>query len=310
MRTWHILLISFLVIAQLSAQNGAQTIETYLTEQKIKAQKIKEGLYLTVETEGKGAPIKIGNYLKINYVGKLLNEKIFDVSPQNEPFVFRLGYRQVISGWETAIATLKIGSKVTLFMNPNWGYGSTGADESVPPNAPLRFEIELLEAMSDAEYDKYMKQMEAKARADFEGKQNVQFIQDKKLIDEYASTKKLKINRLPSGLSYIITKNGKGATAKSGDQVTVHYEGSFLDGKTFDATKGKSPFQFVLGFKKAIAGWEEGLKFFNKGSEGIFLIPSRLGYGATPLDDGKTVVPSNSVLIFKIQVIDVAKPKY
>jgi FKBP-type peptidyl-prolyl cis-trans isomerase FkpA len=64
-----------------------------------------------------------------------------------------------------------------------------------------------------------------------------------------------------------------------------------------------------LGTKKVIAGWEEGLKYFNKGSEGYLLIPSKLGYGATPLDDGKTIVPSNSVLIFKIQVIDVVKIK-
>ncbi|MEN9610224.1 MAG: hypothetical protein RLZZ628_1038 [Bacteroidota bacterium] len=310
MKTGSFLLISLFLSLHLSAQDAAQSIESYLSDKKINPKKIKEGLYMSVELEGKGAPAKIGNYLKINYVGKLLNEKIFDVSPKNEPFVFRLGYRQVISGWETAISTLKMGSKVTLFMNPNWGYGSTGADETVPPNAPLIFEIELLDAMSDMEYDKYMKQTEVKARAEFEAKQTQQFIEDKKLIDAYASSKKLKINHLPSGLSYVITKNGKGIMPKAGDELVVHYEGSFLDGQVFDATKGKKPFQFVLGFKKAIAGWEEGLKFFNKGSEGFLLIPSKLGYGATPLDDGKTVVPSNSVLIFKIQIMDVSKPKY
>jgi FKBP-type peptidyl-prolyl cis-trans isomerase len=310
MKIGSFLLISLFLTIRLAAQEAAQSIETYIADHKINPKKIKDGLYMSVETEGKGAPTKIGNYLKINYVGKLLTEKIFDLSPKNEPFVFRLGYRQVIPGWETAIATLKLGSKVTLFMNPNWGYGSTGADESVPPNAPLIFEIELLDAMSDADYDKYMKVQEAKARADFEAKQIQQFVQDKKLIADYAASKKLKINPLPSGLSYIITKNGKGLMAKSGDEITVHYEGAFLDGKVFDATKGKKPFQFVLGYKKTIAGWEEGLKFFNKGSEGFLLIPSKLGYGATPLDDGKTVVPSNSVLVFKIQLVDIAKPKY
>jgi FKBP-type peptidyl-prolyl cis-trans isomerase len=309
MKTGFFLLISLFLTPRLFAQNAGTTIETYLADHKINPKKIKDGLYMSVETEGKGAPAKLGNYLKINYVGKLLSEKIFDLSPKNEPFVFRLGYRQVISGWETAIATLKIGSKVTLFMNPNWGYGSTGADETVPPNAPLIFEIELLEAMSDVDYDKYMKLMDSKARADFEVKQIQQFVQDKKLIAEYAAAKKLKINHLPSGLSYIITKNGKGTLSKAGDEIAVHYEGSFLDGTVFDATKGKKPFQFVLGFKKTIAGWEEGLKYFNKGSEGILLIPSKLGYGATPLDDGKTVVPSNSVLVFKIQLMDIAKSK-
>lgn len=310
MKAGSFLLISLFLTLRLSAQDAAQSIETYIADHKINPKKIKDGLYISVATEGKGAPAKMGNYLKINYVGKLLNEKIFDLSPKNEPFVFRLGYRQVISGWETAISTLKIGSKVTLFMNPNWGYGSTGADESVPPNAPLIFEIELLEAMTDADYDKYMKQLETKARAEFEAKQIQQFVQDKKLIADYAASKKLKINQLPSGLSYIITKNGKGLMAKAGDEITVHYEGAFLDGQVFDATKGKKPFQFVLGYKKTIAGWEEGLKFFNKGSEGFLLIPSKLGYGATPLDDGKTVVPSNSVLVFKIQLVDIAKPKY
>jgi len=44
------------------------------------------------------------------------------------------------------------------------------------------------------------------------------------------------------------------------------------------------------------------VQYFSKGSEGYLLIPSKLAYGTNPLDDGKTVVPANSVLIFKIRV--------
>ena len=78
-----------------------------------------------------------------------------------------------------------------------------------------------------------------------------------------------------------------------------------LDGTIFDSTEGKSPFEFTLGLGKTIPGWEEGLPFFKQGSQGYLLIPSQLAYGPRPIIEEDINIPGNSVLIFKIKVVEI-----
>ena len=95
-----------------------------------------------------------------------------------------------------------------------------------------------------------------------------------------------------------------------GSSFEVKYKGQLTDGTVFDDSFGKraEPFKFVLGKGKAIEGWEEGLKNFKKGSEGWLLIPSSLAYGPRSIREGKINIPANSVLVFKIKVVNL-KPK-
>lgn len=283
----------------------SSSIEGYIAAKNLSAKRTKEGLFYVIEQQGKGSTPKRGDYVKVKYVGKLLTEKIFDQSPENEPFIFQLGYRQVIEGWDLGIANFAVGTKAKLFVPPHLGYGSTGAGEAIAPNTPLLFEIEVLEILTQPAYDQYMKSLEAKERAEFEQKKAQQFETDQQLMTNFVAAKKWKITKTASGLMYVLTKNGKGKTPQNGNTMTVHYEGTLLDGKTFDATKGRDPFSFTLGTGKVIEGFDEGLRFFAKGGEGYLIIPSKLGYGATPLDDGTSVIPANSVLVFKVQVIDI-----
>lgn len=281
------------------------SIEGYIAAQKLTAKRTREGLFYVIDQDGKGKTPKRGDYVKVRYVGKLLNEKIFDQSPENEPFIFQLGYRQVIEGWDLGIQNFAVGTKAKLFVPPHLGYGSTGAGDVIAPNTPLMFEIELLEILTPHAYDQHMKSLEAKERAAFEQKKAAQFETDQKLITDFVASKKWKATKMPSGLMYVQTKSGKGKQPQNGNTISVHYEGTLLDGKVFDATKGRSPFSFTLGTGKVIEGFDEGLRFFGKGGEGYLIIPSKLGYGATPLDDGTTSIPANSVLIFKIQIVDI-----
>ena len=154
-----------------------------------------------------------------------------------------------------------------------------------------------------------MKEVEAKERRKYEEHKKKQFSEDKKIIQKYALKNKLKTKRMPSGVSYVLKKKGKGETAKAGDMIEVHYEGRLTNGDVFDSSFDKEPFKFVLGKGKTIQGWEDGLKNFKKGSEGWLLIPSKLAYGPRSIREGKINIPENSVLIFKIKVVTINRKK-
>jgi len=286
----------------------SQEFKTYFEQNDLQPEASQDGFFFQIEKEGKGAKAKKGDYVKIKYRGTLLDGTEFDVSEEGEPFVFKIGHRQVILGWDLGLQEFQEGGKGKLFVPSNLAYGKEGMGH-IPSNADLVFEIELLEIMDKKEYYAYLDEQEAKDRKKFEEQKKQQFSEDKKIIQKYALKNKLRTKRMPSGVSYSIKKKGKGATAKPGDIVEVHYEGRLTDGTVFDSSFDGEPFKFVLGRGKVIEGWEQGLKNFKKGSQGWLLIPSQLAYGPRSIQEGDIHIPANSVLVFKIKVVSINSTK-
>lgn len=107
------------------------------------------GLQYDDTTEGSGAVATKGHSVTVHYTGWLYNNDTqgakFDSSKdRNEPFVFHLGAGMVIQGWDEGVAGMKVGGARTLIIPAALGYGARGAGGVIPPNATLKFDIELL----------------------------------------------------------------------------------------------------------------------------------------------------------------------
>jgi FKBP-type peptidyl-prolyl cis-trans isomerase len=94
---------------------------------------------------GSGATAVPGNMVRVHYSGFLTSGAKFDSSrDRGEPFSFPLGAGQVIKGWDEGVAGMKVGGQRQLRIPPELGYGSAGAGGTIPPNATLIFDVELL----------------------------------------------------------------------------------------------------------------------------------------------------------------------
>jgi FKBP-type peptidyl-prolyl cis-trans isomerase len=110
----------------------------------------------------------------------------------------------------------------------------------------------------------------------------------------------------PSGGGTLVIDDlavGTGATAATGDTVTVHYIGTFTNGSKFDSSYDRGqPFSFRLGAGQVIAGFDQGVTGMKVGGKRRLTIPPSLAYGST----GQGPIPPNSTLVFEIDLLSIA----
>jgi peptidylprolyl isomerase len=95
---------------------------------------------------GSGRAANTGDTVHVQYTGTLMNGTKFDSSYDHggQPFKFTIGKGEVIKGWDQGVVGMKIGGKRRLRIPADLGYGAAGSPPSIPPNAGLVFEIEMI----------------------------------------------------------------------------------------------------------------------------------------------------------------------
>jgi FKBP-type peptidyl-prolyl cis-trans isomerase FklB len=136
------------------------------------------------------------------------------------------------------------------------------------------------------------------------------FMNNKIAAQKEAGANFLKANKnapgvveLPSGIQYLVLKEGTGAKPAPVDTVKAHYKGALLDGKEFDSSFRRNQ-PFTAPLRSLIKGWQEALPLMNEGSHWRLWIPSELAYG----DRGAgSDIPGGATLMFEVELINVVK---
>jgi peptidylprolyl isomerase len=113
--------------------------------------------------------------------------------------------------------------------------------------------------------------------------------------------------KTPSGLEITDTQEGAGPTPRSGQTCVMHYTGwLYTDGKKgqkFDSSVDRGdPFEFSIGQREVIGGWDEGVATMKVGGKRTLIIPPDLGYGARGAGG---VIPPNATLIFDVELLEI-----
>ncbi len=237
-----------------------------------KNNKTSSGLEYQILKAGTGETPKKGDRVTVHYSGWLLDGKKFDSSvDRGQPFTFRVGKGEVIPGWDEGIAMMRLGEKTIFVIPPQLGYGARGAGGVIPPDATLKFEVELLKVEASPPSPRPW------------------------------AMKNLKEVKTSSGLKYYEIKSGSGESPKQGTQISVHYSGYLENGELFDSSVERGePIQFILGAGQVIKGWDEGLAGMKKGGKRKLVIPPQLGYGE---QGAGNAIPPNATLIFDVELV-------
>jgi FKBP-type peptidyl-prolyl cis-trans isomerase len=244
------------------------------------------GVQYIVHKSGSGAQLKLGDTVLMN-ITQRLNDSLLAESRKvvGAPVPVLIQASKEKYDLMEGLALLKEGDSATFFI----------PIDSLPQHLPFGKKGDTLK-VTFAVVGKYSSAIQKTA--------------DEKEIKAYLDKNNLKATPTPEGVYVAVNQPGAGAKPNVGDTVYVHYTGKLLNGKVFDSSLDSTlrpgmklePIKFPIGRGFVIKGWDAGIGSLNKGSKATLVIPSVLAYG---LQGSPPAIPSNSVLVFEVELVDV-----
>ncbi|MCX6256487.1 MAG: FKBP-type peptidyl-prolyl cis-trans isomerase [Bacteroidia bacterium] len=252
--------------------------------------------YFFFNHNDKASKPKQGDILVLKMVYKTESgEIVFDSREMKGSFRMQLTKPSHPGGSvEDGLSLLNLGDSIRFMVDAQSFFEIT-KKQTCPPNikpgSKLVFDVKLLGIQS---YNDIEQERMASYHANYDD--------EMKLLADYLKKANITVKPTASGLYYIETKKGKGARAVPGKTITVHYTGSFIDGRVFDSSLERNePFSFELGKGSVIKGWDEGIAMMCEGGKATLIIPSPLAYK----DKQTGPVAPFSTLIFEIEILKV-----
>lgn len=278
--------------------------------------KTPNGFEFKVIEAGDGVLPKPGEVMVFNYIMKDSKDSLwFDTETEGMPMALPIGDSSTVDqepGMIQVFRMLSKGDSVSFNLSVNKFFTEVSGG-FVPPNVDttrtLNFFVGVTGIMDMAGYQAFQTElMEKKSAAQLE--------KDGAEIDAYLKEKGIDAQKTEAGVRYVITQEGEGENAVSGQTVAVNYSGYLLDGTYFDSSvkevaqeKGLynpqrepySPYDVTIDQTSVIRGWHDALKVMNKGSKATVYIPSSLAYGPQRRSEE---IKENSILVFDLEIVD------
>jgi FKBP-type peptidyl-prolyl cis-trans isomerase len=253
-------------------------IDDYLAQNNITAIKDTTGVRYVINSVGLGEVPASTSVVYVNLIETVMSTGTVYRDFKEQYARGQLGdANSVFPAFQIVLPKVKKGSVVTIYSPSGYAYGgSSSSDGNLPANANIIFNVKLLD-------------------------EPTQFKIDTTAIQAYITTKGITgVTKDPSGLRYVITSLGTGAKPLLSSRITFSYVGKLL--KT-EAIFDQSASTASAPLNSLIQGFQIGMQQLPTGSKALFYIPSALGYG--PTGDSRGVIPSNSNLIFEVELVSV-----
>jgi peptidylprolyl isomerase len=245
---------------------------------------------------GSGSTVVRGQRVSIDYVGiNGTDGREFDSSYGKQPTSFMIDSTQVIKGFASGLAGVKVGSRVLLAIPPKDAYGVRGVPAvGIGPTDTLIFVIDVRAA------NKVLSKAEGTAVTPRSGLPVV------KRDARGKPTITLPRTRPPTSLVVQPLITGKGPKVRTAQTITVQYTGVIWPGgRVFDSSWARgTPAQFPIGVGKVISGWDEALVGKTVGSEVLIVVPPDKGYGAA--GNAQAGIKGTDTLVFVVDILDAA----
>lgn len=295
-----------------------------------KTKETPSGLKFTILKSGDGVASKTGQIVAFNFLIKDSKDSVWaDTYDRGYPEIVEIRDSSEIQnedGLMQMIRMLSKGDSVTcaistgdLFKN----YAKAPMPPGLDSTLTINYNISVSEVMNSDQFEAYRTKINTAYAAKMEAKEKAhsaeQLGKDLKLIDEYLESKSIKAMTLDCGIRYVITQEGLGPKADSGQVAMIDYAGYLLDGTYFDTSikslaqeKGLydpareqrypyAPMEVTVGSTPVIKGWHEAIQAMNKGAKATFYIPSTLAYGSQRRSE---VIGENEILVFDLELVE------
>ena len=265
--------------------------------------KTKDGMAYKIFSSAKGEKFKHGQLLKVHFRNKIGDSTLdntfdripaygmYDTSIHNVyDFVDFLGEMKV---GDSAVYTRSVDTLVKK--------GMMQYNNVFKKGGMLEGTIKVIASFAD----------ETALRADQENEMKIEKDKEIARIEQYLKEKNITpTTKTPGGVLVVIENEGTGLKADSGMMVKINYTGYLKSGVKFDSNVDSSfqhnqPFEFQLGTRSVIPGWDEAIMLFKAGGKGKLFVPALMGYG---MQSNGERIPAFSDLFFDVEVLDVKPP--
>ena len=277
-----------------------QEEEAFMAPLREEANTITESGLIVMEVTGKGKFAKMGDYIDFDFTmcgpkgDTIMNS--FGV----ESVEMQYGEEFIGQGFNEALGMVPEGGTMRFVIPSALAFDSTGYEKFIHPYMPLVVRLRMNSVMDKEAYN----QKQAALEAEKEAERDRMAVLENQKIEEYIKANGITETPTETGLYIIRQEEGEGEVAQWGDEVSVHYIMSNLNGDELESSYNYGqPITFHLGKDMSLPAMEEALMTMAPGAKVTLISPSALAFGDYEVD--KDLLPAYSPLVIELELVEV-----